>query len=85
MKDLNIGQTNESLERLTQLILEMSANNAPQEDTYRAIQHSLAVINVADLEVRLDKAMIERERSFMNNRIKELFQKYLPKEPRIGG
>ena len=85
MKDLNVGQNNESLERVTQLILEMSASNAPQEDVHKAVQHALAVINVMDLAVRLENAMVERERSFMSNRITELFQKYLPKEPTIGG
>ena len=85
MKDLNAGQTSVSLERMTQLILEMSTSNAPQIDVYRAVQHSLAVINVMDLAVRLEKAMVERERSFVSNGIEELFQKYLPKEPKIGG
>ena len=76
MKKLENTSTCESIEGITQLIVDMVACDAPREDIYRAVQHSILIINAAHQAIKLEKAMVERDRSFVDNRVSELFEKY---------
>ena len=58
-----------TMSELAQLISDMTAAGASREELSRAINHSIAVINV-------EKAILDRDNSFFNNGIVDLFKKY---------
>lgn len=58
-----------TMSEIAQLISDMTAAGASREELSRAMNHSMAVINA-------EKAILDRDNSFFNNDIVDLFKKY---------